>query len=151
MLPQWKPAIAEGFGLSLLTATVVVMTFQVKDFGEPINKGFLTVFMSSGGYRQSYIWTKYIKAVLVNLMMSGVFLALLYSKKFDDHGINTFILMWCFINPLYVIQVTSYFVIKNRSNYMYAVKFILWTSSIMAVLILFSAGNQVYTEGFSHD
>ena len=50
-IPMWKPAIAEGFGLSLLTATVIVMTFQVKDFGEPVNKGFLTAFMVSGGHR----------------------------------------------------------------------------------------------------
>ena len=40
--------------------------------------------------------------------------------------------------------VTFRFTVAQRSNYMYAVKFILWTSSIMAVLILVSAGTQVY-------
>lgn len=91
--------------------------------------------------------SKYIKAVIVNSMLAAVYLTVLRVGKFICYGIEPFLIMWIFINPLYVMWVTFQVTVKHRASYKYAEKSIIYMSSVMAVIILFASGNQVY----SHD
>jgi len=78
LLPTYKPMIAEVYGTSILAASLVVVIFQVRIFGKPINNGFYSAFIASGGHIFSYFASKYAKAVLVNFIMAAILLALMY-------------------------------------------------------------------------
>jgi hypothetical protein len=121
-LPQYKPIIAEVYGTSILAATLVTIIFHVRIFGKPINTGFYSAFLASGGHRFSYIFSKYLKAVCANLIMSAICSTLMYGQKFDCKGLIFFLILWSLINPLYVAFLTAFNTLVLKLDVEYLVK-----------------------------
>jgi hypothetical protein len=106
LLPAEKPAIAEVYGVSLLAAFTVVIIYQVEWYGRPISSGFYASFVASGGSRSSYFCSKYLKAIIANLVFAGVLLGLMLAQGLDVFLFWDLVIMCCFIAPLWVFVVT---------------------------------------------
>lgn len=107
MLPQEKPAIAEIYGVSILAACTVVIIAQVQIFAKPVDEGFMQNFTTSGGSKLSFVFSKYLKALLFNLVLFVVTMGFLEAQRFYSEGFWSIMLIYCFIEPLYVLALSS--------------------------------------------
>ena len=49
LMPFKYPAIAEAFGVTTLAASIVLIVYQMKWHGKPIQTGFFHAFLVKGG------------------------------------------------------------------------------------------------------
>lgn len=138
--------IAEIYGATILAATVVVMVFQVTIFGKPISSGFFSAFAASGGHKESYFWSKYLKAVLANLVLTACTLTMITMEKFYCLGFWLFLILWSIINPLYLFTLTAAKVIVGDRSYKYQIMKVYNTAAAFGVLSLMTAGTIIYSQ-----
>ena len=121
-IPSLKPVVVEIFGASILAATVVVMIFQITIFGKPIDSGFYSSFVASGGDKRSYVCSKYLKSVLVNFIFSICTLAVIFGQRYICHGFWLVLILWSFVNPLYLFTRTAQSALFANKSYKHEIQ-----------------------------
>ena len=144
MFPQATPSIAEVYGVSFLAAIVYLMYLQAEWHGIPINSGFHTAYISKGGYKLGYLLSKYLKAVLTNLILCAVILLLMFSQGFQSVGCEPVMLVWAFVNPFFIFAFSNLLTLKYDVSYKYTQRAITQMAAFLGVFVLIQSGTIAY-------
>jgi len=147
MYPTSHPPIAEVFGVSVLAATIYLMSLQAKWHGKPVNSGFYEAFLLKGGYPRGYLCSKYLKAVCSNLAMVAVLILLIFGQKFILDAAPIIFVVWCFVNPLFVLATSNTWAISMKTDYKYVQKRLIFLTGTIGMLAYISAGTIAFSQG----
>lgn len=140
LFPPYKPAIAEVFSVSILTATMYLVLKQVEWHGKPVNSGFYETFLVQGGSQSGYMISKYLKMVLSNLFMILALCILLYGQSFYLWGSLPNIFAWALVNPVYMIYLSSVLTIFSKQSYKITQRILLSFGVLLFMIAFISAG-----------
>ena len=88
----------------------------------------------------TYVFSKYIKCVLFNGLLSAVWVTFIWCFRLRISGYSI-ILIWVIINPFFVFTINNLLVLWHRKRYQMAQTTILIISSLLGILLyLRSAG-----------
>ena len=149
MFPSSKPEIAEVFGVSIVAAIVWLMDLQIKWHGKPINSGFYEAYLLKGGYPRAYLCSKYLKAVVSNFFLVLVLLGLIYGMRIMLISAPIVAFFWCFINPLFVLSLSSSWTINFNMDYRFVQQRLRFLALGTGILSYFTAGVIAFSQGKS--
>ena len=119
LFPLAKPTVAEVFGVSCLIGVLFVTGKQAIWHGKPIESGFYVAFTTKGGYRGSYICSKYLRAVLSNFIVVTVLVTLIYSQGFEMLGGVKLLYIWIWVAPWFVFAFNNFtMIVLGRSGHL---------------------------------
>ena len=93
------------------------MVTQARWHGEPISSGFYDAFLAQGGHRSSYFLSKYLKSVLVNIIMISILCILIRAQKFQLEGIAPIYIFYILVGPFFVIGTSTLITLVAKLPY----------------------------------
>ena len=79
--------------------------------------------------------------------MAAITLALMFGQKIEAKGFAYFLILWVFINPVYVMGITCVHTLINGKSYTYAMENAYFIQALVAVLALTMAGTLLFSDG----
>ena len=93
------------------------MIEQVKWHGQSIESGMYHMQLIKGGYMSTYFLSKYIKCVLFNIFLVGVWSLIKLGFRMHVEGTWVIICLWVVFNPFFVFTVSYFFTLCYRKRH----------------------------------
>ena len=153
LMPMWSPGIAEVYGVTILAAIGYLVLKQAEWHGRPIHSGFHSAYLAKGGFKTSYLLTKYLKLVLADVILMTVIVVMIYGQKLAIPGTTYVLILWIFMNPLFILASSNFLTLRLGLHYNEVKKYLTILLGAVGVVAFIIAGviafSQTNTDEFT--